>query len=79
MVGWASWAPGKVVPLDLDTRTWETRNAEGGTELAPTSSGLFGRWRYVPSLNASIAVSDANGNVFFYKYSAGMGQPRKPE
>ena len=41
-----------------------------GDQLVPTSSGVFGRWRYVPSLNAFIAVSDANGNVFFYKYSA---------
>ena len=34
-------------------------------------NGVFGRWRYVPSLNAFIAVSDANGNVFFYKHVAG--------
>jgi hypothetical protein len=33
----------------------------------------------VPSLNAFIVVSDANGNVFFYKYAAGTGRTRKPE
>jgi hypothetical protein len=38
-------------------------------------NGVFGRWRYVASVNAFIAVSNAGGNVFFYKHAAGEGRP----
>ena len=31
--------------------------------------------RYVASINAFIAVSDANADVFFYKNTAGRGAP----
>ena len=30
--------------------------------------------RHVPNVNAFVAVSDANANVFFYKHAAGKGQ-----
>ena len=77
MVGWASWAPGKVFGLDLDSRTWEIKQTEGGPKVSPSArNGVFGRWRYVPSLNAFIAISDANSNAYFYKYIAGPGQAR---
>jgi len=80
MVGWASWAPGKVFGLDLDAKTWEVKQADGGPKVSPSArNGVFGRWRYVPSVNAFIAVSDAGGNVFFYKYAAGTGQAVKAQ
>jgi len=75
MVGWAAWVPGKVYALDLDAKKWEVMQVEGGPKVAPHArNGVFGRWRYVASVNAFITVSDANGNVFFYKHAAGKGQ-----
>ncbi|MFI5380922.1 MAG: hypothetical protein ACHRHE_16610, partial [Tepidisphaerales bacterium] len=74
MVGWASWAPGKVYALDVDAKKWEVEQPDGGPKVAPSArNGVFGRWRYVASVNAFIAVSNANGNVFFYKHAAGKG------
>ena len=46
------------------------RRAEG---CSLARNGVFGRWRYVPSVNAFIAVTDANANVFFYKHVPGKG------
>jgi len=78
VVGWASWAPGKVYVLDLNTKKWEVRETTGGPKVARSArNGVFGRWRYVRSVNAFIAVSDANGNVFFYKHTAGGAPPAK--
>ncbi len=75
IVGWAAWVPGKVYALDLDAKRWEVRETKGGPKVAPSArNGVFGRWRYVPSANAFIAVTDANANVFFYKYAAGEGR-----
>jgi hypothetical protein len=74
MVGWAAWAPGRVYVFDLDARKWEVKQSGGSPKVpAHASNGVFGRWRYVSSLNAFIAVSDANSNVFFYKSTAGAG------
>ncbi|HUT33488.1 MAG TPA: alpha/beta hydrolase [Planctomycetota bacterium] len=76
MVGWASWAPDKIYALDLDAKKWEVKQADGGPKVtAFARNGVFGRWRYVASVNAFIAVSDANGNVFFYKHTAGWKSP----
>jgi len=74
MVGWASWTPEKVFSLDLDTKSWVVREARGGPK-APSHArnGVFGRWQYVPSVNAFIAVADAGANVFFYKSTPGQG------
>ena len=78
MVGWATWAPGKVYALDLDARKWQVRQAPDGPKVARCAgNGVFGRWRYVASVSAFIAVSDANGNVYFYKHTAGDGQTGK--
>jgi hypothetical protein len=75
MAGWASWAPDKVYTLDLDAKTWELKQPGGGPKLSPSArNGVFGRWRYVPSIAAFIAVSDANANVFFYKHTDGDGR-----
>jgi hypothetical protein len=75
IVGWAAWVPEKVYALDLDAKRWEVRETEGGPKVAPSArNGVFGRWRYVPSVNAFIAVSDANANVFFYKFTASTGR-----
>ena len=78
IVGWAAWVPGKVCALDLDAKRWELRETEGGPKVAPSArNGVFARWRYVPSVNALIAVTDANANVFFHKYAADAGRAAK--
>ena len=51
----------------------------------PSSTGTFGRFRYIPSKNAYIVVHDADTNVFFYKLPLNVGDspditaPRIPE
>ena len=78
IVGWASWSPEKVYTLDLDARKWDVKETEGGPKVTSfAENGVFGRWRYVAGLNAFIAVSDAGGNVFFYKQTTGDGQTAK--
>jgi hypothetical protein len=37
------------------------------TAPAPTQNGIFGRWRYVPSLDAFVVVTAIDQNVQFYK------------
>lgn len=66
------WSGGKVYVLDLDKKTWEAKDAPGAPE--PTHTGIFGRWRYAPSVNAFVVVTKADKNVFFYKHTAGAGK-----
>ena len=69
LVGWASWVPGKVYGLNMETKTWEAREAAGGPKLSGSAkNGVFGRWRYVAGVDAFVAVADAGGNVSFYKW-----------
>ena len=78
IVGWAAWAPGKIYALDWEAKKWDLLQADGGPMPTATSkNGVFGRWRYVASVNAFIAVGDAWGDVYFYKYSVGKGQAAK--
>ena len=60
-----AWAGGAVYALDPDTKTWTAAGATGAPP--PTRNGIFGRWRYVPALDAFVAVTAAGGNVHFYK------------
>jgi ferric-dicitrate binding protein FerR (iron transport regulator) len=60
-----AWAGGAVYTLDQDTRAWTAHDAPGAP--APTPNGIYGRWRYVPSVDAFIAVTAASGPVHFYK------------
>jgi hypothetical protein len=62
IVGWASWAPDKVYALDLDAKRWEARQTEGRPRIAASArNGVFGRWRYAPSVNAFVAVAEDLG------------------
>jgi hypothetical protein len=68
------WAGGSVYALNPDTKIWTQHSAEG----APSTEaivGVYGLWRYVPSLNAFVVVTSPLGNVHFYKFSAGAGFP----
>ena len=62
-----------VYVLDPVTKTWTVNNPPG----APTGTpyGPFGRWRYVPALNAFVVVTGIGENVHFYKLTPGLGTP----
>ena len=68
------WAGGSVYALNPDTKVWTAYSAPG----APSTYklvGIYGLWRYVPSVNAFIVVTSPNANVHFYKFSTGGGAP----
>jgi hypothetical protein len=69
------WNGGAVYALDPDTKVWTAHNASG----APTATGqgMYGRWRYVPSVNAFICVTDWNVDVHFFKLTAGGGTEKE--
>jgi hypothetical protein len=69
IVGWDG--AGKIYVLDPDKKVWSVQDAAGGPQATP--NGMYGRFHYVPSLNAFICVTDMSANVFFYKFSAGSG------
>ncbi len=64
------WNGGTVYSLNMDTKTWDIIDAPG----APpgTSSGIFGRFRYLPKYNIFIAVTSVDRNVSFYKNTPGL-------
>jgi len=59
------WAGGAVYALDPETKAWTVTDAPGAPPSTPY--GIYGRWRYVPTLDAFIVVTASNGNVHFYK------------
>ncbi len=59
------WAGGPVYSLDPDTGAWTAHNAPGAPK--PTEVGVYGRWRYVPSLDAFVVATDVDENVHFFK------------
>ena len=59
------WAGGPVYSLDPDTGAWTADDAPGPPK--PTEAGIYGRWRYVPSLDAFVVVTDVDEDVHFYK------------
>ncbi|MCW8131759.1 MAG: hypothetical protein KIS92_15540 [Planctomycetota bacterium] len=67
----AYWGSDKVYVLDPEKKTWTIQELPGAPKL--TTKGTYGRWRYVPSVNAFILVSSSEENVRFYKLSAGPG------
>jgi len=67
------WRGGSAYILDPVTQAWTVGTATG----APSEgqNGIYGRWRYVPSVNAFVVVTGLDTNVHFYKMSAGGGSP----
>ena len=60
----------------LNARTWAVCKIANKSGKAPTattdrgrpkSQGVFGRWRYVPSLDLFIGYNDSNDNVWLYQ------------
>lgn len=73
------WAGGAVYALDPNTKVWTAHDAAGAPRVHGSSNnsfktpGTYGRWRYVPCLNAFVVVTSAGDNVYFFKLSAGGG------
>jgi hypothetical protein len=73
------WAGGTdVFTLNLEKLEWKKVAAAAGNKATPTppcKNGTFGRWRYVPSMNAYIVVNSVDTNVLFYRLSRREEQP----
>jgi ferric-dicitrate binding protein FerR (iron transport regulator) len=63
------WAGGAVAILHPETGAWRIVDAPGAP--SKTINGIFGRWRYVPSLNVFVVVTALDENVHFFKPPAG--------
>lgn len=59
------WHGGAVFSLNPDTRAWRASASPGAPSTTP--NGVYGRWRYVPVLDAFVVVTRADENVHFYK------------
>jgi MYXO-CTERM domain-containing protein len=67
------WAGGPVYVLDPETKQFTSYDPPGAP--AAPEQGMFGRFRYVPTVNAFIAVTATDEDVHFYKLSAGGTLP----
>jgi hypothetical protein len=65
------WNGGVVYALNPDTKVWTAYNAPGAPTKTP--NGIYGRWRYVPSVNAFILVTAWDQDVHFFKLTPGAG------
>jgi hypothetical protein len=77
-VAWSGGAD--VYLLDWDTKVWTRQSPAPTSTVVPTQvtaeGGTFGRFQYVPSKNAFIAVNAADQNVYFYKLSSASAAAR---
>jgi hypothetical protein len=62
------WAGGIVYSLNPETNVWEGFDPPASPKA--TTTGIFGRWRYVPSLDVFVVVTSIDENVHFYKLPA---------
>lgn len=67
------WSDGPVWALDPESREWTSYDIEGAPE--PSINGTYGRWRYVPDVNAFILVTGIDIDVHFFKLSDGGALP----
>lgn len=63
------WAGGPVAILHPETGAWRLVDAPGAP--SPTPNGIYGRWRYVPSMQVFVVVTAIDENVHFFKPPAG--------
>ncbi|MDP2324904.1 MAG: hypothetical protein Q8N51_12875, partial [Gammaproteobacteria bacterium] len=78
-----AWTGGSAIytltaPSNWKTGTWTwKRIAAGSGSASPTANdrGTYGRFRYVPALNAFIVVNSVSGPTYMYKLSASGGTP----
>jgi len=79
IVAWSGGAD--VYTLDLDTWVWTRRSPAATNTVTPTAApnqGTYGRFQYIPSRNAYVAVNSIDENVYLYKLSAGGGTTTPP-
>jgi hypothetical protein len=76
---YVGWKGGAVYALDPVSKAWTSYNPAGGPpgNVNGVTNGVWGRWQYVPSVNAYITVVSVTGNVYAYKLTAGMGVEHK--
>lgn len=76
-VAWDGGA--SVYTLNMDTMTWTKVPPAATNTVTPpqitAEGGVYGRFQYIPSKNAFIAVNAADQNVYFYRLSAATGSP----
>ena len=67
---YVGWGGDTIYALDPTTQVWTTYDVPGAPE---DLDGLrvWGRWRYVPGVNAFILVTDVDTDVHFFKFSEG--------
>ncbi|MEM6994218.1 MAG: MYXO-CTERM sorting domain-containing protein [Myxococcota bacterium] len=67
---YVGWGGDTIYALDPETQAWETFDVPGAPE---DLDGLrvWGRWRYVPGVNAFILITDVDTDVHFFKLSEG--------
>ncbi len=73
-VGWNGGA--NVYTLDPLTWTWTKITPSAGNKVIPTNpptAGTYGRFQYIPSKNAFIAVNSINEDVWVYKLDSARG------
>jgi hypothetical protein len=62
--------------LNPETHEWKSYEHPGApydTDKTKFVERIYGRWRYVPSVNAFITVTSVDADVYFYKLSSGTG------
>jgi len=79
MVAWNGGT--SVYTFDIPARRW-TRVQPAVTNTAnpgsATSTGTYGRWRYIPSRNVFFIVNGIDKNVFLYRLNAGATAAESP-
>jgi len=74
MVAWNGGTD--VYTFDIDSLKWKLHPPAATNTVvppAPAATGTYGRFRYIPTKNAFICVSDVMQNVFVYKLTPGSG------
>lgn len=65
-----------VFSLNLDTKVWSAETYAGGPSLR--GAGAFGKWRYVPKLNAIVVVNSVDENAFLFRSGGTSDVPTPP-
>jgi len=76
LVGWGGGAD--VFLLDLEKMAWKKVEPAETNKVTPTDAvraGTYGRFRYIPSMNAYIVVNSVDQNVYIYRLIDRAGEP----
>ncbi len=67
-----AWGGGAPALWNLTSNQW-ARGSGAGAPPTMVDNGTYGRFRYVPHLNAFVLVNLPDQNVYLYKHTAGCG------